>query len=47
MSIRNTQGAYKILSPSEFSREIEAGMRRAPEERAKAVKAFWGWLTRH
>lgn len=42
----STPKTYKPMRPSDFSREIESGMRRAPEERAKAVREFWTWLTR-
>lgn len=31
---------------SDFNRRMEEGLRRAPEERAKAIREFWGWMTR-
>ncbi|MGI9350479.1 MAG: hypothetical protein ACR2O3_02850 [Rhizobiaceae bacterium] len=37
--------AYPTYSPTEFNRRIEEGVKRAPEERAKALKEFWGWIT--
>ncbi|MEM9280077.1 MAG: hypothetical protein AAGA76_16045 [Pseudomonadota bacterium] len=46
MSTPKTYSAYQTMSPSDFYREVELGMRRAPEERARAVKEFWNWLTR-
>ncbi|MEM7291310.1 MAG: hypothetical protein AAF412_13225 [Pseudomonadota bacterium] len=46
MSTPKTYQTYTIMSPSEFSREINLGMKRAPEERAKAIREFWGWLSR-
>jgi len=32
------------LGVSVFNRRIEEGLRRAPIERAKAIKEFWGWV---
>lgn len=32
--------------PADFNRRMEEGLRRAPEERAKAIREFWGWITR-
>lgn len=29
---------------SDFNRRMEEGMRRAPEERARAVREFWNWM---
>ncbi len=31
---------------ADFNRKMEEGLRRAPEERAKALKDFWNWFTR-
>jgi hypothetical protein len=31
---------------SNFHRQMEEGLRRAPEERTKALKDFWSWFTR-
>ena len=36
---------YTIYSPTEFNRRIEEGLKRAPEERAKALKEIWSWIT--
>ena len=44
MTNRETQ--FHTFSSADFNRRIEEGMRRAPQERAKAIKEFWGWLTR-
>jgi hypothetical protein len=30
----------------DFTRRMEEGLKRAPEERAIALKEFWGWFTR-
>ncbi len=30
----------------DFNRRMEEGLRRAPEERARAIREFWGWMTR-
>ena len=30
----------------DFNRRMEEGLKRAPEERARALKEFWGWFTR-
>jgi len=46
MSTQKTYQTYSNMSPSEFAREVQAGMHRAPRERAKAVQEFWNWLTR-
>ncbi len=27
-----------------FNRRIEEGLQRAPIERAKAIREFWGWI---
>ena len=29
----------------DFNARIEEGIRRAPEERAKAIREFWNWFT--
>jgi len=47
MTNAKTYTLYNRMSPSDFSREIQAGVNRAPEERAKAVRDFWNWLTRN
>jgi len=47
MTNSKTYKPYNKMSASDFSREIQAGVNRAPEERAKAVRDFWNWLTRH
>ena len=39
-------GTYQITSASEFNRRINEGLRRAPYERAKAIREMWGWITR-
>lgn len=31
---------------SDFTRRKDEGLKRAPEERAIALKEFWGWFTR-
>lgn len=31
---------------ADFNRRMDEGLRRAPEERAKALKDFWSWFTR-
>lgn len=31
---------------AEFNRRMAEGLKRAPEERAQALKDFWGWITR-
>lgn len=35
---------YATLSPSEFNRRIEDGLRRAPEERSKALREILSWF---
>ena len=30
----------------EFNRRMEEGLKRAPEERAIALKDFWSWFTK-
>ncbi|MEM9330264.1 MAG: hypothetical protein AAGA53_02995 [Pseudomonadota bacterium] len=32
------------LGTAEFNRRVEEGLKRAPEERAKAIKEFWCWI---
>lgn len=31
---------------ADFDRRMNEGLKRAPEERAKAVKDFWSWFTK-
>lgn len=31
---------------AEFNHRVEAGLRQAPIERAKAVREFWNWIIR-
>ena len=31
---------------ADFTRQMEEGLKRAPQERAKALKDFWIWFTR-
>ena len=38
---------YRPYPPAEFNRRVEEGIRRAPEERAKALREFFSWLARH
>jgi len=46
MSTRNTQNASYCPNTLDFNRKIEEGIKRAPAERAKAMKDFWNWFTR-
>lgn len=45
MSHSINKTAYHTLSATEFNRRIEDGLRRAPEERSKALKDIWAWFT--
>ena len=40
----NNSFGYTPYGTAEFNRRIEEGIRRAPMERAKALKEFWGWI---
>lgn len=31
---------------ADFNRRMDEGLKRAPEERALALKEFWSWFTR-
>ncbi len=51
MTTRNTRNRFITRNfphydTADFNRRMEEGLRRAPQERAKALKDFWGWLTR-
>ena len=46
MSTPKTYAPYKIKSSAAFSEEIQAGIRRAPKERAQAFRDFWNWMIR-
>ena len=37
---------YHSLNSSELNRRIDEGIRRAPEERAIAMREFFSWITR-
>ena len=45
-SFPNAVLPYQALSASEFNRQIECGIRRAPAERAKALRDIWSWFAR-
>ncbi|MEM7214610.1 MAG: hypothetical protein AAF423_03630 [Pseudomonadota bacterium] len=48
MSLHRNQikhSAYTPFSTGELNRRIEEGLKRAPQERAKALKEIWGWIT--
>ena len=40
----NRNGQPFGIRSAEFNARIEEGLRRAPEERAQAVKDFWNWI---
>ena len=35
---------YMPTDASTYNRRIQEGLRRAPIERARAIKALWGWF---
>lgn len=35
---------YPAPGTPDFYRQMDEGMRRAPIERAKAVREFWNWI---
>ncbi len=37
---------FPTITGSELDRKIQQGLRRAPMERAKALREFWSWITR-
>lgn len=37
---------FPYYGTPDFNRRMEEGLKRAPEERAIALKEFWGWFTR-
>jgi hypothetical protein len=46
MTYQTISSDYRIISATEFNRRIEEGIRRAPFERAKALKAFFSLFYR-
>lgn len=44
MSAPKTYTPYKIKGPAAYAEEIQAGINRAPRERAQAVRDFWNWV---
>lgn len=42
----NRTNIYNTYSTTEFNRKITEGIRRAPYERAKAIREFWALITR-
>lgn len=44
-SYRETTNIHSLgIRSAEFNARIEEGLRRAPAERAKAVRDFWSWI---
>jgi len=47
MRHKNPKNAgFNNYKTANFNARVEEGIRRAPEERAIAVREFWNWLTR-
>lgn len=44
MSTPKTYAPYEIKGPAAYAHEIQAGIHRAPKERAKAIRDFWNWM---
>lgn len=43
---RFIQRNFPHYGTSDFNRRMEEGLKRAPEERAIALKDFWTWFTK-
>ena len=37
---------FPHYNAADFNRRMEEGLKRAPEERAQALKEFWSWFNR-
>lgn len=43
---RFTECNFPHYGTADFNRRMDEGLKRAPEERAQALKEFWGWFTK-